>query len=88
MADDDGSRIMHMVTVPHHAADGLAVDYGPGELHEPGTLPAGVGYTEVVATAVTRATAPAHARPAAPPAAPEPEAKAAPAPAAKVSGKA
>ena len=58
------SKIMHMITDVHHGPDGLSVDYGPGELHEPGTLPEGIGYREVLAGDAQIATAPAHAQPA------------------------
>ena len=71
---------MHMVSGVVHAADGLAVDYGPGELHEPGTLPAGVPYRDVLATPEQLATAPAPAQPvkaAEPEPAPAPKATAA-----------
>jgi hypothetical protein len=78
------SRIMHMVSEAHYEADGLTVAYGAGELHEPGSLPDGVRYREVVADDALRATAPAHARPPEPPPAPEPKAPAAKA--AKASG--
>ena len=68
-------RHMHMVTDVMHAADGLAVDYGPGELHEPGSLPPGVPYRDVLVSDVQAAVAPAWARPAAEPQ-PDPEPKA------------
>ena len=58
---------MQMVTDVMHAADGLAVDYGPGELHEPGSLPPGVPYRDVLVSDVQAAVAPAWARPAAEP---------------------
>lgn len=83
----DDVKHMQMVAGVMHAADGLAVDYGPGELHEPGSLPAGVPYRDVLATPEQLATAPAYARPA-----PEPEPKPAAAeqktPASKAPGKA
>ena len=72
-----GERIMWQVTAPVHGPDGLSVDYGPGELHESGGLPAGVGFRAVIADDIDREIAPAWAQPAppppaAPPPAPEP----------------
>ena len=61
------SEIMHMVTDTQYAADGATITYGAGELHDPGTLPAGVPYREVIASAEFAATAPGHAGGAAPP---------------------
>ena len=52
----------HQVTSPVHAADGMTVLYGPGELHEPGSLPAGVPYAEVVADEAGVAASPVHAQ--------------------------
>ena len=60
-------RIMHQVVDATYGPDGLTVLYGPGELHEPGDLPVGVGFRAVVADDVARAVAPAWAQPAPPP---------------------
>ena len=69
----DDQRIMHQVVDATYGPDGLTVLYGPGELHDPGTLPEGVGFRAVVADDVARAVAPAWAQPAPAPApAPEP----------------
>lgn len=57
---------MQMVSLPVHSTDGLAVEYGPGELHEPGSLPEGVPYTDVLVTDAQAAWAPVHAQQAAP----------------------
>jgi len=73
------SKIMHMVTDTQYTADGATVTYGAGELHDPDTLPAGVPYREVIASAEFAATAPGHAGGAA--AAPAPPPPPAPAPA-------
>ena len=56
------ARRYHQVTSPIHAADGMTVLYGPGELHEPGSLPGGVPYTEVVADEAAVAASPVHAQ--------------------------
>lgn len=56
-------KIMHMVSETAYEADGLTVAYGAGEMHDPGSLPDGVRYREVVASDAVLATAPAHARP-------------------------
>lgn len=55
------SEIKHMVTDVNFGEDGHTVTYGPGELHDPGSLPDGVRYKEVLATDAQRDTAPAHA---------------------------
>ena len=55
------SEIMHMVTDTQYAADGVTVTYGAGELHDPDSLPPGVPYKEVIASAEFTATAPDHA---------------------------
>jgi len=55
------SKLMHMVTDTSYAADGQTVLYGAGELHDPGSLPDGVGYREVVASGAMQDTAPEHA---------------------------
>ena len=71
---------MHMVSDVVHGPDGHSVEYGPGELHDPGSLPDGVPYRDVLVTEAEAATAPAHAKQAEAPA-PEPapaESKAAP----------
>lgn len=52
----------HQVTSPVHAADGMTVEYGPGELHEPGSLPDGVPYAEVLADEAAVAASPVHAQ--------------------------
>lgn len=52
----------HQVTSPVHDADGMTVLYGPGELHEPGSLPAGVPYAEVLADEAALAASPVHAQ--------------------------
>lgn len=54
------AKRFHQVTAPVHGDDGIA--YGPGELHEPGSLPSNVPYIEVLADEVQQAAAPAHAQ--------------------------
>lgn len=71
-----GERIMHQVVGVNHGPDGLSVEYGPGELHESGSLPEGVGFRAVIADDIDREIAPAWALPA-----PSPAAKTEPAPA-------
>jgi hypothetical protein len=66
---------MHMVTAVVHDASDMTVLYGPGEYHEPGTLPDGVPYSETLVSEAQLAASPAHAQPRAePPPAPEPQA--------------
>ena len=67
-----GERIMWQVTDVNHGPDGMSVQYGPGELHEPGGLPEGIRFRAVVADDVDREIAPAWAQPAPPPPPPEP----------------
>jgi hypothetical protein len=55
------SKLMHMVSETVYGPDGQTVTYGAGELHDPGSLPAGVPYREVVASDEFAATAPEHA---------------------------
>ena len=61
-----GERIMWQVSDVNHGPDGMSVDYGPGELHEPGSLPVGVRFRAVIADDVDRQIAPAYAQPAPP----------------------
>ena len=72
-AQMSGERIMHQVVDATYGPDGLTVLFGPGELHESGGLPEGVGFRAVVADDVDREIAPAWAQPA-PPAPPPPAA--------------
>ena len=74
----DTTKRMNMVSDVVHGPDGNSVLYGPGEMHDPGSLPEGVAYREVLVTEEQIAAAPAHAQDA--PAEPKTEAEAAPAP--------
>ena len=86
-----GERIMWQVADVNHGPDGLAVEFGPGELHESGDLPVGVRFRAVVADDIDRQIAPAWAQPAPAPApepAPEPAKAETAAPPASVSASA
>jgi hypothetical protein len=59
MAD---AKVMDMTTMSVLDSDGFTALYNAGELHEPGSLPPGVPFRQVVATDAVVASANPHAQ--------------------------
>lgn len=76
-------RVMALTTAPVLDSDGFTALYGPGELHEVGSLPPGVAYRLVVADEAMVSQANPHAQQPKPEPAPEPVKTTAPRAAAK-----